>query len=66
MGSGSKSESALLQIVKAKCFIVKAEEFKAYRQLQNVNINNKIAVETITYKDYREDKLTTTIWAKIY
>src|ERR1044071_9792913 len=31
--------------------------FRAYRQLRNAGINNETAVEAITRKDYREDKL---------
>ncbi|CAI2196740.1 2614_t:CDS:2, partial [Funneliformis geosporum] len=31
--------------------------FRAYRQLRDANTNNRIAVEVITRKDYRDDKL---------
>ncbi|PKC59543.1 hypothetical protein RhiirA1_469296 [Rhizophagus irregularis] len=33
--------------------------FRAYRQLRDAGINNEMAVEAITHKDYREDRLTT-------
>ena len=33
--------------------------FRAYKQLRDASTNNKIAVEAITRKDYREDRLTT-------
>ena len=33
--------------------------FRAYKQLRDAGTNNEIAVETITRKDYREDRLTT-------
>jgi hypothetical protein len=31
--------------------------FRAYRQLRDAGTNNEVAVEAITRKDYREDKL---------
>ncbi|PKC01319.1 hypothetical protein RhiirA5_456855 [Rhizophagus irregularis] len=34
--------------------------FRAYKQLRDVDTNNKIAVEAIIRKDYWEDRLTTT------
>ena len=34
--------------------------FRAYRQLRDAGINNEMAVEAISRKDYREDKLTIT------
>ncbi|RGB21331.1 hypothetical protein C1646_778334 [Rhizophagus diaphanus] len=33
--------------------------FRAYRQLRDAGTDNKMAVEVITRKDYREDRLTT-------
>ncbi|RGB21493.1 hypothetical protein C1646_777874 [Rhizophagus diaphanus] len=38
--------------------------FRAYRQLQDAGTDNKTAVEAITHKDYREDRLTTITWAE--
>src|SRR4051795_3953620 len=32
--------------------------FRAYRQLRDAGINNEMAVEAISRKDYRDDKLT--------
>ena len=33
--------------------------FRAYKQLRDAGTNNETAVEAITRKDYREDRLTT-------
>ena len=33
--------------------------FRAYKQLRDTGTNNEMAVEAISRKDYREDKLTT-------
>ncbi|PKC10509.1 hypothetical protein RhiirA5_374590 [Rhizophagus irregularis] len=33
--------------------------FRAYKQLRDAGINNEMAVEAISRKDYREDRLTT-------
>src|SRR6266480_4242706 len=33
--------------------------FRAYRQLRDAGTNNEMAVEAISHKDYREDRLTT-------
>ena len=33
--------------------------FRAYRQLRDAGTDNETAVEVITHKDYREDRLTT-------
>ncbi|RGB21901.1 hypothetical protein C1646_777036 [Rhizophagus diaphanus] len=38
--------------------------FRAYRQLRDAGTDNEIAVEAITRKDYREDRLTTITWAE--
>ncbi|GBC03472.1 hypothetical protein RclHR1_05140006 [Rhizophagus clarus] len=38
--------------------------FRAYRQLRDADTNNKMAVEAITHKDYREDRLTTIFQAE--
>ncbi|CAG8510419.1 12879_t:CDS:2 [Cetraspora pellucida] len=38
--------------------------FRAYRQLRDASINNETAVEAISHKDYREDKLKTTTRAE--
>ena len=35
------------------------KQFKAYRQLRDAGTNNETAIEAITHKDYREDRLTT-------
>ncbi|RGB21966.1 hypothetical protein C1646_776908 [Rhizophagus diaphanus] len=40
--------------------------FRAYRQLRDAGINNEMAVEAITRKDYREDRLTTSTRAERY
>ena len=33
--------------------------FRAYKQLRDAGTNNQTAIEAITRKDYREDRLTT-------
>jgi hypothetical protein len=38
--------------------------FRAYRQLRDAGINNEMAVEAITRKDYRDDKLAVATHAK--
>ncbi|GBC33045.1 hypothetical protein GLOIN_2v1766623 [Rhizophagus irregularis DAOM 181602=DAOM 197198] len=38
--------------------------FRAYRQLRDAGTGNETAVEAITRKDYREDRLTTITWAE--
>ncbi|PKY53665.1 hypothetical protein RhiirA4_499410 [Rhizophagus irregularis] len=38
--------------------------FRAYKQLRDAGTNNEMAVEAITRKDYREDRLTTTTRAE--
>ncbi|CAG8450020.1 15825_t:CDS:2 [Cetraspora pellucida] len=38
--------------------------FRAYKQLQDAGTNNETAVEAISYKDYRKDRLTTATWAE--
>ncbi len=38
--------------------------FRAYKQLRDAGTNNKMAVETIFRKDYREDRLTTATQAE--
>ena len=40
--------------------------FRAYRQLQDAGINNKMAVKAISHKDYRENRLTTATRAERY
>ncbi|RGB22686.1 hypothetical protein C1646_775700, partial [Rhizophagus diaphanus] len=38
--------------------------FRAYKQLRDASTNNETAVEAISHKDYREDRLTTATWAE--
>ncbi|GES85411.1 hypothetical protein GLOIN_2v1777834 [Rhizophagus clarus] len=38
--------------------------FRAYKQLRNASTNNETAIEAISYKDYREDRLTTATQAE--
>ncbi|GBB95613.1 hypothetical protein RclHR1_25770003 [Rhizophagus clarus] len=38
--------------------------FRAYKQLRDAGINNEMAVEAISRKDYREDRLTTATQAE--
>src|SRR4051812_28946940 len=38
--------------------------FKAYRQLRDAGIDNEMAVEAISCKEYRENRLTTATRAK--
>ena len=38
--------------------------FRAYRQVRDASTDNEMAIEAITRKDYREDKLTTTTRAE--
>ena len=38
--------------------------FRAYKQLRDAGTNNKMAIETISRKDYREDRLTTATQAE--
>ena len=38
--------------------------FRAYRQVRDTGTDNEMAVEVITRKDYRENKLITTTCAK--
>ena len=38
--------------------------FRAYKQLRDAGTNNEMAVEAITRKDFREDRLTTTTRAE--
>ncbi|GBB94388.1 hypothetical protein RclHR1_23460001, partial [Rhizophagus clarus] len=40
--------------------------FRAYKQLRDAGTNNKMAIEAISRKDYREDRLTTATWAERY
>ncbi len=38
--------------------------FRTYKQLRDAGTNNKMAVEAISHKDYREDRLTTATQAE--
>src|ERR1044071_708830 len=38
--------------------------FRAYRQLRDAGTDNEMAVEAITRKDYRENRLTTITWTE--
>jgi len=38
--------------------------YLCYKQLRDAGTNNETAVEAISHKDYREDRLTTATWAE--